>query len=408
MLHCARGLPVSTDSQAAVDAIDGFIHALLAHTDTALVALDAPKADPDGVLANTAAAALMMFGETGQSAAMARPFLDRAFANEANATEREQLLLRAVDAWARNEIRRALGIHAMIAQHWPQDIFNVKLAQHHCFNKGDAAGLRRFAEDARPVEADEAYLQGMLAFGLEQTGDLRGAERAAREATEREELNPWAHHAVAHVLFTEDRHAETVDFLTSVSPVWEPCSTFMYTHNWWHAALAALKDGGADRALELYDERIWTRDIGQIQPQVNAASLLARLEMTGIDVGSRWEPVAEKSAEHIGDHVNGFLDLHFVTALAGAGREAETSAMMESLEACAAERARDGDLTWRYVVLPAARGIVAHARRDYSEAATQLDRAMPGLHEAGGSHAQRTLFSEMLADAKRKQAIAAA
>ncbi|WP_422027089.1 hypothetical protein [Pyruvatibacter mobilis] len=408
MLECSRGLQIATDVPQAVAAIDGFTHALIAHTDTALVVLDAPEADPECVEANAAAAALMMFGETRHSASEARPFIDEAFTHIGKATPREDMFARAVGAWVSGDIPLALRYHAAILEQWPADILNIKIAQHHCFNRGDAAGIRWFGETGHRHDPDCAYLEGMYAFGLEQAGDLDGAERAARAACERLPRNPWAHHALAHVLFTRQQHLQALAFLHRESHHWDDCSSFMYTHNWWHTALAALGTGCAEDALELYDAYVWTRDINQIQPQVNAASLLARLELQGVDVGTRWEPVARKARTHIHDHVNGYLDLHFLLALAGAGQDARALSMLASLEDHAARRLNEGDLTWRYVILPAARGILAHRHGDMQTAAINLETALPGLHLAGGSHAQRALFADMLTHAREHARIQAA
>jgi hypothetical protein len=52
--------------------------------------------------------------------------------------------------------------------------------------------------------------------------------------------------------------------------------------------------------------------------------------------------------------------------------------------------------------LPAARGVYAHARRDWANAARHLTIANPRLTEIGGSHAQRDLFGQILLDAHLK------
>ena len=52
--------------------------------------------------------------------------------------------------------------------------------------------------------------------------------------------------------------------------------------------------------------------------------------------------------------------------------------------------------------LPAARGVYAHARRDWAGAVRNLTIANPRLSEIGGSHAQRDLFGQILLDAHLK------
>ena len=65
----------------------------------------------------------------------------------------------------------------------------------------------------------------------------------------------------------------------------------MYTHNWWHLALFLIDLDRGDEALALYDARVG-RVEGFSEDQINAVSLLARLELRGVDVGDRWADVA--------------------------------------------------------------------------------------------------------------------
>ncbi len=57
------------------------------------------------------------------------------------------------------------------------------------------------------------------------------------------------------------------------------------------------------------------------------------------------------------------------------------------------------DPVWREIVPGAAAGLVAQARGHCAEAATQLGRILPRLHLAGGSSAQRHLFTLLHRDA---------
>jgi hypothetical protein len=54
---------------------------------------------------------------------------------------------------------------------------------------------------------------------------------------------------------------------------------------------------------------------------------------------------------------------------------------------------------WRDVAMPAARGLLAHARGNCTLAADELGRALPRLVEIGGSHAQRDLVTRIHRDA---------
>src|SRR5690606_10973737 len=117
---------------------------------------------------------------------------------------------------------------------------------------------------------------------------LEEAEAAARKAITMRRKEPWAHHALAHVMLTQGRIREGHAFMQDVSPTWTDMNSFMVTHNWWHQALFALELDDHAQALSIHDRHVWGLVKEYSQDQINAVSLLARLELAGVDVGSRW------------------------------------------------------------------------------------------------------------------------
>ena len=75
---------------------------------------------------------------------------------------------------------------------------------------------------------------------------------------------------------------------------------------------------------------------------------------------------------------------------------------MQAVEDRAATTKGWDRLMWQEVALPAARGVLAHARGEYAAAAKWLSVANPRMTEIGGSHAQRDLFGQLLLDAHLK------
>ena len=130
------------------------------------------------------------------------------------------------------------------------------------------------------------------------------------------------------------------------------------------------------------------------QDQIGAVSLLARLELAGIDVGARWSELAQHLAARTRDTVQPFLSLQYLYGLARAGRP-EAVVLLESIRNCAAR----AGAVWRDVALPAAEALTAHARGDYEVAWRTLDPVLPRMADAGGSHAQRDLFEQIALDA---------
>ena len=243
---------------------------------------------------------------------------------------------------------------------------------------------------------DASYAWGLLAFALEQVGELDAALDAGEHAVALNRDDPWAQHAVAHVHEARGAVAAGIVWLEDLADSWERCSSFMLTHQWWHLALFHLRAGEAGSALALYDRRVWGVRKTYVQDQVNAVSLLARLELAGIDVGSRWADVALHVRERIFDRQNAFLDLHFAYALARAGDEVAVAKLLGGI----ADHARDAAApVWREVALPAIRGAVAFARRQWSDAAERLAPLGGRMHRLGGSTAQQGWFAQMRAQA---------
>ena len=119
---------------------------------------------------------------------------------------------------------------------------------------------------------------------------------------------------------------------------WEDCNSFMYTHNWWHLALFLIDLDRTDEALALFDKRVWGVWKEFSEDQINAISLLARLELRGVDVGARWADVASYLKPRLHEHFSPFLDLQYLYGLARAGEQSAVTEMLASLEDRAEQR----------------------------------------------------------------------
>jgi predicted Zn-dependent protease len=391
------GNPVTLDNQDSVAALNDFVEGFIASEARAVNILQAAAAD-DSPIVQGYAAALHMFAESRDAPGNARPFLERAEQGAARATEREQRFIRAVRAWADGDIPRAISLHEEQAREYPRDLASLKLGHYHLFNTGNSPGMLRMALDTLPAAGDVPYLHGMLAFAWEQCHLLEQAEAAARRAMAMCRKEPWAHHALAHVMLTQGRVHEGHAFLQDVSGTWTGLNSFMVTHNWWHQALFALELDRHDEVLDLYDQRVWGVSKEYTQDQINAVSLLARLELAGMDVGNRWHDVGGYIALRLDDHTLPFLDLQYLYGLARADRP-EADKLMRNIKAYASRAPEHTRAVWQGVALPASRGMLAHARGHWPAAADHMGQALPRLVEIGGSHAQRDLFSQVYVDA---------
>lgn len=238
------GNDISVSGPESARGVDDFVDGFLSYEAKAGNVLAAADADPDSALANTYAAIIYLFLEAPDAATRAAPYFARANAASSKGGKREQLSLEFAQAWSDGAPARALEIGAAINAEFPRDLVILKLRQYLLFNQGDAAGMLRVAEEVIDANRDVAQMHGMIAFAYEQCHLLEEAEQAARAALALKAKEPWAHHALAHVMITQGRIDEGAAFLESVSPLWTGLNSFMLTHNWWHLALFYLSQIG--------------------------------------------------------------------------------------------------------------------------------------------------------------------
>jgi tetratricopeptide (TPR) repeat protein len=401
MLKDAQGLVVTTDSAQAIAAINRFIDQALCYGQNAETAiLQAIEADPTCVLAHAYAAAYYLTQENSKAWQQVQPYLQVIQRNLAKITYREKLYVQAILAWANQEIDRAIAFHEEITNKFPRDLISVQQGQYHYFYTGNKEKLLKIAQKVLPSNPQQHYLYGMVAFGLEQCHQLEAAEKMAREAIALNRYDPWAHHALAHVMETQGRVNEGIAWMESFADTWKNCNSMLYTHNWWHIALYYLEQKNYQKVTSLYDNHIWERANKQSpKDQVGAISLLLRLELRGVNVGKRWQSIIPYLYSRIDEHALPFQDLHYVYALAKAGHTGWVNEMLQSMHSHALSINPFLQKSWLEVAIPAARGMVAHAKGDFNTAVTELKLVLPRLYEIGGSHAQRVLFEEIYHDA---------
>ncbi len=362
--------------------------------------------DPGFALGGVAIAALYMIGgfrgdhpEVVKALGAAEPAMRRA-------SERERRHFAAVSGWAEGKTSQAiLGWEAILVDH-PTDALALRLAQDAYYFLGRSLALRDCAAGVLPAwDRDNplaSFVLGLYSFGLEETGDLKRAEDFGREALAGNPRDAWATHALAHVMETANRQDEGVAFLKSTHADWGGAH-FMAGHNGWHLALFPIEQGRFDEVLADYDRFSAPKlaDDATLD-RVDAAALLWRLELAGVDVGNRWAPVADKWMAHVDDHVLAFNDLHCAFAAARSPDPGDVKRFSRSLDAY--ERLGSGDN--RQVTAEVGRrlidGAFAFAGGDYARA---IEAILPVRYEAvriGGSHAQRDIVNlTLIAAAER-------
>ena len=151
----------------------------------------------------------------------------------------------------------------------------------------------------------------------------------------------------------------------------------------------------------MFDNVIYPVDSAAYIDIQNATALLWRLEMTGVDVGDRWEVMAGQAETILDDQLLAFTDIHIAAALNRTGRGEAVARHRQTL----AERA-DGDgwgakLT-QEATLPLADAVQAYFNGDYARACDGFLSCMEDWSRVGGSHAQRDLYAQALIDSAVK------
>ena len=391
------GNPVGAQRDATLRGIDDFIEGYLAYEKRVEGIIRVADADPESALANVYAGLLWMLLEAPEGAERAAKYLAAAERAATHATRREQFNTALLRAWVDDDLAQCLQLCGRIAQEFPRDLVIVKTHQYLEFNRGDAPAMLRAALQAAAASADVPYIHGMAAFAYEQCHLLDEAESAARTALAMRRKEPWAQHALAHVLLTRGRIDEGAHFLESMADTWTDLNSFMVTHLWWHLALLYLSQGRGEKVLELYDRRCWGVAKDYSQDQIGAISLLARLEIAGVEVGPRWQELGSHLIARARDTVLPFLTMQYLFGLTRAGRP-EAAILLDSVRRRAETAAEFTRAAWREVALPGCEGLYAYAHGDYAAAWRHLAPCVPRMAEIGGSHAQRDLFDQIFLD----------
>jgi hypothetical protein len=238
---------------------------------------------------------------------------------------------------------------------------------------------------------------GMHAFGLEETGDDAQAQAQGERSVELEPRDSWGWHAVAHVHEMRNDPRAGIAWLQPNAGRWAPGS-FLGTHNWWHLALFHLERDDHAEVLRLYDASIGGTGSAVVLDLIDASAMLWRLALRGVDVGDRWQALADRWAPLADAGHYAFNDLHAMLAFVGADRPALQQQVLHAQQRAMAEDVDNAGFT-RDVGHPACRAVAAFGHGDFATAAALLRDIRSHAHRFGGSHAQRDLIDLTLIEA---------
>ena len=402
LVNDARGNPVTASGPLPVTLLDDAVESYLGfRKDTGERLKVVLTAEPDCALAHCLRGYFMMlFGQRAMVSRAQRSLeAAQATARSTGATSRETAHVAALATWVEGDFAGTTARWEAIAAEHPRDILALKLGQYGRFYSGESERMRDVLAGALPSwdagVPGYGFVLGCHAFGLEETGDYVAAERVGREAVERNPADIWGAHAVAHVLEMTGRPHEGVAWVDSLQGNWAECNNFAY-HAFWHRCLFLIELGALDRVFDLYDRDVRPESTDDLLDISNAVALLWRLEQAGVDVGNRWEELADRAQGHLDDHLLVFGDVHYLMALAAAGRADDAAHMVESMERYAAEGGETEAAVAGEPGFGLVQGLLAHRRKDYARAIEALLPVRHTIRRIGGSHAQRDLFEEML------------
>ena len=402
-LSDARGVPTSATNPKSLETLEAAIRQFQCYRGDAVETIDRALADdPDFVAGHIFRAEMhtMLWEKTVLPEVEAE--LGRLNELTGKATERERAHIAAIADWAAGDWEGMSARLDRIVADEPRDVVALQVGHLSDFFLGNRDNLRGRVARALPAYTGDdpgyGFLLGMAAFGLEECGDYGAAEDAGRQAIDLEPDDCWAQHALCHIMEMQARQEEGIAFMEGRRAHWAQDDNGFAFHNWWHVSLFNLDNDRFDRALEICDAAIRPGSSEVQLEMLDAAALLWRLRLRGIDTGDRYEKLAatyQALAEH---GFYAFNDMHAMMAYVATGRDEAA----DSLERAAAEVSQgtgsNARMT-REVGLPIVRAIRAFGAERYGET---VDLLMPVRYRAqafGGSHAQRDIVHRTLIEA---------
>jgi tetratricopeptide (TPR) repeat protein len=407
-LHDTSGYAVSGATPEGLLALEQAQHELRCYINDPVATVDrAIAASPSMVMAHILKAYLHLLGTEPGALPVARACLLAISGLPANPREKQHR--RAALYLTEGRWREAGRILEDLSAEYPRDALALQAGHQVDFFTGDSRMLRDRIARALPHWSRNLpgyhAVVGMHAFGLEETGHYAQAEKQGRLSVELEPRDTWGQHAVAHVMEMTNRARDGMAWMRGNLEGWSRDS-FFAVHNWWHLALYHLELEQVDEVLRLYDGPIYGTRSTVILEMIDASAMLWRLHLRGIEVGARWETLADNWAPHVeaGNYV--FNDVHAAMAFVGSGRPQMVEKLLETQRA-AMERSGDNAFFTREVGHAATQAIQAYGEGNYAEAVRLLRPIRNIAHRFGGSHAQRDLLDLTLIEASFRSGNAA-
>jgi len=292
-----------------------------------------------------------------------------------------------------------LDRHSML---YPRDIVALQTGHLMDFFRANSRNLRdrilRALPHWTPDVPGYSILLGLLSFGYEEAGNYARGEEAGRQALDLDPLDCWAHHAVAHVMEMQGRAQDGVGWMITREPHWSGDDNFFKVHNWWHRAVFHMDLGQNDEALSLYDTAVRADNSEVAMDMLDASALLWRLDISGHDIGNRWQEQSDIWTQHGDGKLYPFNDWHAAMSHLGAGKPERVEEILSAYRN--ADDTETEVAAWRREIgQPLIEGFRAFHAGDHAVAVEKLYPARFIVNAFGGSHAQRDVIDWTLTEA---------
>ncbi len=402
-LSDCRGVPVSCANPDLVAALEPLLEDFCAFRNDPVAGANSILADhPDFIMAHVFKAALL-------TQAMETRIYDDMLASVvaaeslwAEANERERGHIRALRAWVDGDFFGAVQRWEEVLVLHPLDLLALSMIHLTDVLLGDVVGQRDCVARVFPLWDESIpgyeFVLGFYSFGLEETRDFADAEELGRRALAIRPDHPYAIHAVAHVMEMQGRQGGGIWFMTSREKAW--ANSNFRNHLWWHLSLFHLDLNQVDRVLEIYDRHLRSSDPhGDKYEELDAAALLWRLKLLNVDVGERWQALADKWAGAVEDTLYAFNDVHAMMCFVSAGRQQSAQRLLNANERYC-EHASDANVAMsREIGMPFLRALQDFGLELYDDCVERLLPVRYRTHRLGGSFAQRDIIGWTLLEA---------
>jgi tetratricopeptide (TPR) repeat protein len=393
-----NGLDVTTDDTDVISILGNFRSELLKMGKGVTDILDRAEAYPDNALIQACCASVYLYGQNSETDIEAEKFLERTKETLAYANEREKLFVSALDSWYLGRLDEAAKKLEGLISEWPADLVSAKVLEFIYYSLGQQYSGPRFLkamEGIYETNKNSGYFLSSYSFAQELCGSYDKALASAERAIEIDEINPWAHHTLSHVYIKKGEIAAGTKILEDYEHIWQQSGQAINSHNYWHLALMYLEELERDKAFSVLGTHILKDSPYLVIQQLDAISLLWRLEMAGYEVPYKeWKNLADITARNVKECYIPFMSAHYVYAQARAGNYEELTGAFSYIRASTSLKSGQEARVWNETGIPLLSACKELASCNYAVAAALFEPIIDNVVMVGGSDAQDDLFRQ--------------